>query len=100
MYVRRRVSLARLCGLLLIELFGTHGHALGKRYAWPMTRFSLAVSTTSTENSLSWLISTPRCICVSRRASRRKLPRVSRVIAAATSGEISFLGSCTPVGAQ
>ena len=60
-----------------------------------MTRFSLAVSTTSIENSLSRLISTTRCVCVSRRASRRKFPRVSRVIAAATSGEMSFLGSST-----
>src|SRR5258708_5144380 len=39
-----------------------------------MTRFSRAVSTTSTDKVSRPLIASTRCICVNKRTSRRKLP--------------------------
>jgi hypothetical protein len=56
--------------------------------ACPMTRFSRAISTTSTDKVSRPLIASTRSIWVSRRTSRRKLPRVNRITAAMTSGPV------------
>jgi hypothetical protein len=45
-----------------------------------ITRFSREVSKTATENCSRRLIVSTRSICVSKRASRRKFPLVSRMI--------------------
>jgi hypothetical protein len=68
--------------------------------AWPMTRFSRAVSTTSSESCSRPLIVTTRSICVSRRTRSRKFPRVDRITAATTSEAGNDVGKHMPTGAQ
>ena len=63
-----------------IYSYGFHYYNLLKNC--PMTRLSLAASTTALVTSRSSLISRIRSIRVSRRFSNRKLPPVIRIMAA------------------
>jgi len=76
------------------------GASAASDQACPIARFSRAVSTTSTESVSRPLMVRTRCIWVSSRTSRRKLPRVSRMMAVITSGAGDGAGICMPTGAH